>query len=79
MPTINRGIGKGTAVTHEMVGQAKARLGVLGKGKTGPRAGVPFCSRIDTADKLLRVPTGMQGGVFPDVSASDEWRDPQTS
>ena len=50
----------------ECASQAKARLGDLGKGKTGPRAGVPSCSRIDAANKLLRVPTGTPGRNFTD-------------
>jgi hypothetical protein len=63
--------------------QAKARLGVLGKGKTGLRTGVPFCPHVGAANKLLRVPTGLQGrnctnlgkGVFPDGSSEP----PQTA
>ena len=45
----------------ECASQAKARLGDLGKGKTGPRTGIPFCSRIDAANKLLRSPYGNAG------------------
>lgn len=58
-------ISRGTKVMRSdpayLSGHARARLGVLGKGKTGPRAGNLFCPQIDAGDKLLRVPTDMRG------------------